>query len=481
MYRDVLESIGLLRRREGGRRSGMRFCACVVLWALLLGAGCATSPVTNARLARFDPAEGYRIRNLRAGEHNSDSLVVILTFSGGGTRAASLAYGVLEQLRDTRIRWEGEERSLLDEVDVISSVSGGSLPAAYYGLFGQRVFEDFPEQVLYTNLQGTLIRRMLLPPDNVKMLSPLYTRTDILAGRLDEHIFEGKTFSDLLAEGHRPYLIINATDISVGARFEFTQDQFDQLYSDLGSYHVGHAVAASAAFPGAFPPMTVRNHERGPDYALPGWAADALADGAADTVAYRQASSFASYGEPGRGYIHLSDGGVADNLGLLPVLFLLRRTAEGYGAPSGGLLEKARRVLILTVNAQVKAPRAWDTVQSPVGLVNTLFSAGTTPLSNFSDAQIEYLKLFLENRDLRAQLAEQEPGGAGEALPEMHFVEVSFDGVTDPVEREALNAMPTSFALKREQVDRLRSAAGGILEGHAKFQAFLSGLEESSR
>ncbi len=85
---------------------------------------------------------------------------MFLTFSGGGTRAASFAYGVLEKLRDTEIVWEGQSRRLLDEVDVISSVSGGSLPAAYYGVFGERLFDDFPEKGLYRNIQGNLIKRL---------------------------------------------------------------------------------------------------------------------------------------------------------------------------------------------------------------------------------------------------------------------------------------------------------------------------------
>ena len=87
--------------------------------------GCATYPA-NPRLAQYNPNSGYRYQNLKAPE-NSESLFVILTFSGGGTRAAALSYGVMEKLRNTTIQWEGKERRLLDEVDVISSVSGGTL------------------------------------------------------------------------------------------------------------------------------------------------------------------------------------------------------------------------------------------------------------------------------------------------------------------------------------------------------------------
>ena len=72
----------------------------------------------------------------------SDELLLILTFSGGGTRAAAFAYGVLQTLAETDIIIDGQKPRLLDEVDGISSVSGGSFTAAYYGLFKDRIFED---------------------------------------------------------------------------------------------------------------------------------------------------------------------------------------------------------------------------------------------------------------------------------------------------------------------------------------------------
>ena len=56
---------------------------------------------------------------------------MILARSGGGSRASALGYGVLEELRRTEVTLNGVKRHLLDEVDVISAVSGGTFPAAY--------------------------------------------------------------------------------------------------------------------------------------------------------------------------------------------------------------------------------------------------------------------------------------------------------------------------------------------------------------
>lgn len=75
---------------------------------LILLAGCATAPVTTVS------KDGYRYSTLAASPRNSESLFVVLTFSGGGTRAAALAHGVLDELRQTQIDWNGQ-RTLLEE------------------------------------------------------------------------------------------------------------------------------------------------------------------------------------------------------------------------------------------------------------------------------------------------------------------------------------------------------------------------------
>lgn len=226
--------------------------------------------------------------------------------------------------------------------------------------------------------------------------------------------------------------------------------------------------------------MAMRNYGRGADHALPDWAAKALAEGATDSLTYRQASNLEHYSDSNRRYVHLTDGGVADNLGLLPVIFMLRRIIEGFGPSPDEFFQKAKNIPILTVNAEVKRPRPWDMAQSPVGLVSTLFAAGTTPLSNFSTAQIEYLRLLIENQELKSRLRDEKRMGAANT-PEIHFVEVSFDRARDAAEREALSVLPTSLVLPAEDVNRIRGAAREILQEHPAFQDFLFSLSESGR
>ena len=107
-----------------------------------LASGCAAYRPANKRLNHWDPAYGYRPQSVQAHRPVGDVLL-LLAFSGGGTRAAAFSYGVLQELRNTRVVVGGQEKRLLDEVDLITSVSGGSFTVAYYALFGDRIFADF--------------------------------------------------------------------------------------------------------------------------------------------------------------------------------------------------------------------------------------------------------------------------------------------------------------------------------------------------
>src|ERR1700733_13150660 len=83
-----------------------------------------------------------------------DDTVVALSFSGGGTRAAAFSYGVLTGLYDTRR--PGISTSLLDRIDFVTGVSGGSVLAAYYGLKKRKTLPEFKERFLLRNPEENL-------------------------------------------------------------------------------------------------------------------------------------------------------------------------------------------------------------------------------------------------------------------------------------------------------------------------------------
>ncbi len=473
-------------------RSGRHIIALTLL--LFFVFGCGAVPLRNQRK---DPAAadgGYRYANIAPGGENTDSLMLLLTFSGGGTRAAAFSYGVLEKLRDTEIQWEGRRTRLLDEVDIISSVSGGSLTSAYYGMFGDRIFEDYQERVLYRNLQGSLIKRLFAFKSQAKLMAADYGRGELMAEEFSQTIFDDKTFSDLAARNRRPFLIINATDLSRGCRFAFTQYQFDLFRSDLGPYPLGYAVAASAAVPGLLTPITLENFRSSQGAQPPGAAKIPTTEDDAPVFTYNFAREHKSYRDPNRPYIHLIDGGVSDNLGLLPIVRMLNQLTREKGQSGRA---RIRKIVIITVNAKRTPRKDWDNDPASPGASKTLRVANSTPMASFSQSQVEYLRLLLEKLNAEQQIRDKIEAMFGEKfvnerleeldLPDIdcRFIEVSFAGLEDPEERDLLNELPTSFYLAGEDVDRLREAAGKILDQQPEFQSLLlelaPGGTESSR
>ena len=207
----------------------------------------------------------------------SDDLLVILAISGGGTRAAALGYGVLEELRRTEVTVNGVKRRLLDEVDVISAVSGGTFPATYYALRGEKTFEEFEAKVLSRKFESELAKRIILNPVNwFRLPSGTFGKSDLFAELYDETVFDHATFADL-KRANGPLVIINGTDITIGARFSFTQDQFDAICGDLSKVTLGRAVATSTALPPLLTPITFENRGGTCGGKAPAWQAAAEA------------------------------------------------------------------------------------------------------------------------------------------------------------------------------------------------------------
>src|SRR5215467_7565086 len=241
---------------------------------LALATGCAHWPPTP-KLERAG-APGYRIdESARPGQ--SDDMLVILAFSGGGTRAAALGYGVLEELRRTVVTINGTKRRLLDEVDVISAVSGGTFPATYYALRGEKTFEEFETKVLLRRFESELAQKIVLNPANwFRLPSATFGKSDLFAELYDETVFDRATFADL-KKANGPFVIINGTDITTGARFSFTQDQFDAICGDLMQVPLGRAVATSTALPPLLTPITFENRGGSCGRKPPAWEAKAEA------------------------------------------------------------------------------------------------------------------------------------------------------------------------------------------------------------
>ncbi|MHB1236840.1 MAG: patatin-like phospholipase family protein [Gallionella sp.] len=447
----------------------------VGLLLLLLVAGCAHYPV-NTPLAHYDASAGYRLENLHDPD-NSGSLLVVLTFSGGGTRAAALAYGVLEQLAQTEIVWEGRRKRLLDEIDIISAVSGGSYTAAYYALYRERMFTDFERDFLKRDflkrdVQSEITRKILAPVNLIRTSGSTFGRIDLVGEYLDEELFHGATFGDLLRSGRRPFIIINASDMSLGTRFEFTQDQFDPLCSDLSPYLLAPAVAASSAVPIALSPLSLRNNAGTCDYREPEWVAAALTDRAASARRFYKASELRSYLDADkRPYIHLLDGGLSDNTGVRALLDRVPaeenslRLAQALGAPA------LRKVVLIMVSAETQPDLSLDRVESVPTIFQVIRNVKDIPINRYS---FETTELFKTHFDAWARRG-REQGGDAQAI-EFYLVEVTLEAIPDEQERQRFMRIPTSFYLPAEKVDALRQLAAGLLTDSPDYRRLLHDL-----
>lgn len=459
--------------------------SCVIVacaFFLALG-GCAHYPINGPHTSDH-PAPRYQFAQ-QADGLNTDSLFICLAFSGGGTRAAALSYGVLDKLRQTRVTWKGVEKSLLDEVDCISSISGGSFTAAYYGLFGDRIFQEFRPKFLDVNIQRALLWRLFNPINWVRLASPYFSRIDLAAEYYDEHLFEGKTFAAFAQPPRRPFVIVNATNMVNGERFEFTQEQFDFLASDLNGYPVARAVAASSAFPFLLSPITLKNYPHA-GFRPPRDYQEGLQDYDDNRRRYYWAKNRTIYVDDEQyPYLHLMDGGLSDNIGLRPIEAAYRRTS-GFirRLINEGKIEK---FVIIVVNARTVEKDTLSRSESPPGILTVASKTATIAMENYSVETIEAMKeLRLERMKAQKNLAacqkrlDQCPGST--PLPtfattiDPYVIEVNFEALREPSRRDYFQSLPTSFSLTDEQVDALIHVGPQLLEESPDYRAFLENL-----
>jgi NTE family protein len=451
----------------------------LLLSAFILSNGCAHRYV-NKPLESGSESRGYRLLEHESPK-NSDKLMVILTFSGGGTRAAALSYGVLEELARTEIVVDGSKRRLLDEIDIISSVSGGSFTSAYFGLFGDQIFEDFEEKFLKRNIQGKLTRMMLSPWVWPRLWSFNYNRDDMAAEMYAKEIFEGKKFNDLIEMNNPPFLMINATDVAMGSRFEFTQTQFDLFNSDLGDFPVARAVAASSAVPGLFGTVTLLNQSTKGTDTSPEWVSRVLHDKESSLRLLNAAKEAQSYGNASkRKYIHLVDGGVSDNLGVRAPLDRILLQDIILDKSMLQISESAERVVVVAVDAYVDKNRD-SSKESKLSLSKLIGASVSIPMHRYS---YESLELFEETLTHRAEVIRQRRAAKAKANPqngsiaplEVYPVYLQFNNMPDPKDVEFFQSMPTSFKLKPEAVDRLTGLAASQLADSENYKKLLQDL-----
>jgi NTE family protein len=310
-------------------------------------------------------------------------------------------------------------------------------------------------------------------------------RSELAAQYYDEILFNGATYGDL-DRGDGPFIMVSTTDISTGGRVVFNQNIFNLLCSDLNAIRLSRAASASSAVPVVLSPVTINNYGGTCNYKVPAWVelftkSDNPPRPAARAI--RELKDAAPYGDGARHpYIHLVDGGVADNLGLRAVLE--RVTAQGnvYETLKAGRLERTRKAVFIVVNAETEIDDRWDRSGSipPFGAMVDSYSS--IAISRYN---VETIALLRESfarwtEEIRAGRCpagqiDTAPGACGDI--EFYLVEIKFDALQDPAERTYFKRLPTSFSLPADDVDKLRQAARRVLINARDFKRLTKDLE----
>ena len=453
--------------------------------ALLLAA-CA-SPVRTTELGTIDQFSGYRYVTLdKKAPKAIDKSVVMLSFSGGGTRAAALADGVLRAMAETQVPATPSALPLASQIDVISSVSGGSVTAAWFAMGGIDGLGDLEENFLHSDIMSVLIGRTLLNPAQL-----FYPRIDILESYLDEQVFHHKTYQDLIdadapGRNRRPYVVLNAADMASGSVFSFNQDQFDLICADLSALPLADAVSASAAFPVALSALTLRNRapcpaqQAAPANGRSGWQevdgaaepkriADDRAVTAALGVDYPAAGNLARFRrgtvsltylnrDAKKDYVQLLDGGIADNLGLtMPFTFLTSPTE------SPSFLNRLNfgplKLLFIVVNARGQADNDFGMRARPPGVADTLMTAIGTPIDATSFQLLGRLDEIIDPR-----------------FQPKSVVMIDFDLIADAGCRAHFHNMATSWTLPGADVDELIELGKAMVLQSPAYRRFVASL-----
>jgi NTE family protein len=275
-------------------------------------------------------------------------------------------------------------------------------------------------------------------------------------------MYHGATYADLQQRG-RPMLLINATDISFGTGFTFSQDLFDILCSDLSRLPVARAVAASAGVPVLFTPITIANHVercggRRPAFLRAAAQRDQVDQDPLSRSRFVRAGIEHYFDGRRARYAHLLDGGVSDNLALRGVingLILLNNPATIRAR----LSNRVRRVLLISVDGQGQIDDSWAQRRTVTGLAQILNATTGTPMNQYN---FETERLAREELHQVAQAIGQVRCATARTIEghpcddvRSYFVRLGLGVIPDPERRRRLQLTPTSLTLPKETIDEL--------------------------
>jgi len=465
-----------------------------IIWILLFCglAGCAAHFENTALTAGHTNAERRTID-----DSHPDRPLILVAISGGGSRAAALGWAVLRELSTFHYMTNGQSRSLIDDVGVVSSVSGGSVIAADFALYGQTGLDSFAPDFLVPDNMLTLILKTLNPLNWAKQSIEGTSRIDTVEAIFDKQLFKEKTFAELNQPG-KPYLILNATDMASGEVFAFTPARFDDICSDLDREPISAGVGASSAVPVVLSPVPLQDFSvtNCRNLPAPPWIAHKL-NGTYAPYINLDEFKLARYANDLRhgtnsfrtiDYIYLLDGGLGDNLAIHGLLETISspyaaRVVDDRDLASSGkstILDainsgKIKKVVVIVINA--RADPANDIYQSDsrpgiVGMTESVISVPIDSTTSSVNAQMETLLAALNGAGA---------GGAGNPLFRglyVYGIQIDFDQLraSDPGQRalrEEARNIPTLWSISKDNLDVIKQVGPLLLHNHPCFQSLL--------
>ena len=434
-----------------------------VMTVVFLVTGCSSiGSISNDPISKVNQPNRYSLASFK-NKFSEGDVSVSLAFSGGGIRASALSYGVLKALKNTRIKTAEDTKDLLSEVDTISAVSGGSFTAAYYGLHGDKIFPNFESVFLRRDFQTTQIKSLLNPANWFSFKG----RSERAIQLYQKNIFKGATFRDM-QRPDAPLIIINASDLAYGVRFSFIQEYFDLICSDLSSFPVARAVAASASVPIIFNPVVMKNHDSCKQ-SQNKWFKEARVRAEKNSSLVDIIGGLENYTDKERTlYSHFVDGGITDNLGLRAITDIIEASGGANALYNTLKLHPPRRLIMVSVNAATNPDKIMTKSKKQPGILQTVNAMSDVQLHRYNIATT----VFIEGKikEWAKQLSTpQRP-------VEAYFINLSIAKIKKASTRQYLNSIPTSFSLSEKQVNTLISAGEYLLQNNSEYKRLLKDI-----
>jgi len=464
-----------------------RLIGCLAL--MLAISGCATrdtGPI-NVFTPQVTQVSSHFINDFG----DDGALVVGVSFSGGGMRAAAFAHGVLSALDETVIDEEPRRRKVTDSIRMVSGTSGGAVTAAYFGYRGPGEFHDFRERFLAQDVEATLRTSMAAPGNLIRAWQGGVNDRSGFADWLDGNLFDGTTYAHFNHD-RAPEIWLTASDIYNGVPFIFTHDTFAALCSDLDQVRIADAVAASAAFPVAFAPIDVAAN--GPDcgYARPSWLTRAIDDPHASLRLRAHAEALGTYREDDRlATVRLLDGGLTDNIGVTG--FALERASADtpFGPLTAEQAVKLQKLLFIVTDAGKAPAPEWGMRERGPGLAELVPALSHTAISSSVRKGFDALAMAVrawqeEIIHFRCSLSAREVArlrgsAAGWDCRDVSItVELLSFRDFEPEYQRELNRVPTRLTLDARQVDLVVEAGRRAVRENAAIREAVTRIRRSA-